>query len=392
MSSSTFLLNDPKRNNSMKCKVSPMVVMSILNHHQRRPSNRTVPAKQTQNLYPPFVIGVLFGRKEAATNTLIINDAFGMETQLDPTNMNVAVNADNAKLALELHAQTHPDDRFVGWYRTGLEIEENSTSIHETIIIGKLAVVAKRISKSAGPVLSRSEFVHLLVDTALKNDRLSVKAYTMEAIRDPLLEQEYAVFVAEKQRRAVLRKQVAAIKKKKKKKTPGDVAKEEAAKKVEAAGPLEALEKPAPIFSRFVEVSVEYLATESEMIGLDMIIESPPEGQALDSPAMLMNDTNHLEIVLQSLLQNIEDIEKYVRLVIEGKIPGDESLGWLIGDALSSVPNLSPHKFEHMISNRLQDFLMMVYLGKMTKTQLVIADKINKILPSTVPGAGLPPK
>merc|ERR1719350_477981 len=47
---------------------------------------------------------------------------------------------------------------------------------------------------------------------------------------------------------------------------------------------------------------------------------------------------------------------------------------------------LSPQKFESMLSNRLQDFLMMVYLGKMTKTQLVIADKINKILPSTVPG------
>merc|ERR1712083_73231 len=146
------------------------------------------------------------------------------------------------------------------------------------------------------------------------------------------------------------------------------------------------------IFSRFVEIAVDYKASESEMIGLDMIIESPPDGQALDSPAMLMNDTNHLETVLQSLLQNIDDIKNYVNNVIEGKTTGDESLGWLIGDALSSVPMLSPQKFEHMLSNRLQDFLMMVYLGKMTKTQLVIADKINKILPSTVPGQEGKPK
>jgi len=146
------------------------------------------------------------------------------------------------------------------------------------------------------------------------------------------------------------------------------------------------VEAPFPIFYRFKEIITNYTATESEKIGLDMIIESPPEETALDSPSMLMNDTNHLETVLQALLQNLEEVEHYVYQVINGNINGDESIGWLIGDALSSVPNLSPTKFEQMLSNRLQDFLMMVYLGKMTKAHLVIADKINKILPSTVPG------
>lgn len=295
---------------------------------------------------------------------------------------NVAVNVDNAKRALELHGQTHPNDRFVGWYRTGLAIEADSTTIHEMIILKKLSAIDGKISKKAGPDMDPSEFVHLLVDTALKNDRLSVKAYTMEAIGDPLSEMEYAQYVEEKKRREKL----DSAKKKKRKK--GKESKQVAESK-ESHPPLEPVEEPTPIFSRFVEVAVEYVASESEMIGLDMIIESPPEGQELDSPAMLMNDTNHLEIVLQSLLTNIDDIEKYVRMVIDGKIAADESLGWLIGDALSSVPNLSPQKFEHMVSNRLQDFLMMVYLGKMTKAQLVIADKINKILPSTVPGAEL---
>eukprot|EP00483_Globobulimina_turgida_P000582 UN00582 len=117
-----------------------------------------------------------------------------------------------------------------------------------------------------------------------------------------------------------------------------------------------------------------------------MIIESPPEGNTLDSPSLLMNDTNHLESVLQNLLQNLETVQQYVHSVVNGEVDGNQSVGWLIGDALSSVPNLSPANFEQMISNRLQDFLMMVYLGKMTKAQFVIADKINKVLPSTVPG------
>jgi len=386
MSSSTFLLNDSKRSLSMQCKVAPVVVMAILNHHQRRPSNRKPKSgtNQPQSLFPPFVIGVLFGRKQPGTNTLIINDAFGMEAQVDPETLNVAVNVDNAKKALHLHAQTHPNDRFVGWYRTGLAIEQNSTTIHDMIILKKLAKIANGVSRKAGFSMDPSEFVHLLVDTALKNDCLSVKAYTMEQINDPLQEMEYNAFLKEKQRRETLKKQ---REKEKKKKTKGKGDKATESKEAEVLEPLANVDAPLPIFSRFVEITVEYIASESEMIGLDMIIESPPEGQQLDSPAILMNDTNHLEVVLQSLLQNIDDIEKYVTMVVNGECPADESLGWLIGDALSSVPNLSPQKFEHMVSNRLQDFLMMVYLGKMTKAQLVIADKINKILPNTVPGA-----
>ena len=47
----------------------------------------------------------------------------------------VAVNADNAKKALELHAIAHPNDRLVGWYRTGLCIDGPSISIHQTVLV-----------------------------------------------------------------------------------------------------------------------------------------------------------------------------------------------------------------------------------------------------------------
>lgn len=94
MNSSTFVLNEitnddkklqsiPTQNSTLKCKVSPMVVMSVLNHYQRRPSNKqTKSNNQPQHLYPKFVIGLLFGNKQ--TNSIIINDAFGLEIQLNP--------------------------------------------------------------------------------------------------------------------------------------------------------------------------------------------------------------------------------------------------------------------------------------------------------------------
>jgi len=119
---------------------------------------------------------------------------------------------------------------------------------------------------------------------------------------------------------------------------------------------------------------------ESEKIGIDMIIKSPPDGDELDSPSLLMSDINDLELTLQELLEKLQRVERYVRQIQEGTIEGDESLGWLIGEALSSVPTISPSKFEKMLSNRLQDLLMIVYLGKLSRAQLTIADKINQVL------------
>jgi len=142
----------------------------------------------------------------------------------------------------------------------------------------------------------------------------------------------------------------------------------------------EVKEEPLEIFCRFVQIPMSYYASESEKIGIDMIIKSPPDGDELDSPSLLMSDINDLELTLQELLEKLQRVERYVRQIQEGTIEGDESLGWLIGEALSSVPTISPSKFEKMLSNRLQDLLMIVYLGKLSRAQLTIADKINQVL------------
>eukprot|EP01084_Bolivina_argentea_P171481 297085_1 len=414
MTSTTFILNEIAGDNeksvainSLEARLSPMVIMSILNHFQRRPSNkRRAKTNQTQHLFPSFVIGLLFGRKDTKANALIINDAFGLETMMNPESKQLALEVTIAKEVIKLHAQSHPNDRLIGWYRTGLQIEPDSTNIHEGIIIGKLSALSNKLSRKAGPELDESEYIHLLVDTALKNDKLSIKTYTTVSVMDPLQQQEYTDYLKEKKRRERLAKQKQnnpggksqSKRKKRRKKSSQPQTNAETTetstpahetitkKPVEVLEPLVEVEKPFAILYRFKEIQLVYRASESERIGLDMIIESPPEGNALDSPSLLMNDTNHLETVLQSLLQNLEQVEQYVHMVINGEVEGDESLGWLIGDTLSSVPSLSPQKFEEMMSNRLQDFLMMAYLGKMTKAQLIIADKINKVLPSTVPG------
>jgi len=86
----------------------------------------------------------------------------------------------------------------VGWYRTGLQIESNSTAIYESMIYDELSKVSNKISKKAGPELEKTEYIHLLIDTALKNNKLTIKAYIAIPIRDPLQEKEYDAYLKEK--------------------------------------------------------------------------------------------------------------------------------------------------------------------------------------------------
>ncbi len=85
------------------------------------------------------VFCLLFGHKDLNNpNSLIVNDAFGLETQINPQNQEVALEVSIAKEALKLHRISHPNDRLVGWYKTGNTIEATSTSIHGMIILKEL--------------------------------------------------------------------------------------------------------------------------------------------------------------------------------------------------------------------------------------------------------------
>merc|ERR1719319_441754 len=71
------------------------------------------------------------------------------------------------------------------------------------IIVNKLCVLSNKLSKraTAGDAIARDELVHVLVDTALRNDKLKVRAYTTRAVDDPLQRREHTQYLAEKKRR-----------------------------------------------------------------------------------------------------------------------------------------------------------------------------------------------
>ena len=52
-------------------------------------------------------------------------------------------------------------------------------------------------------------------------------------------------------------------------------------------------------------------------------------------------------------------------------------LGRLLAEAVSTIPRIDAEAFEKMFNSSLQDLLMVVYLGSLTRTQLALAQKLS---------------
>jgi len=146
LSSNIFLANIG--GSSLKCKVHPVVIFSILDHFLRK----------NEDNYR--VIGTLVGN--FSENYVEIKNCFpvphieGEEIQID---------SEYHQTVLNLHRKVSPNEIVVGWYSTGNEINDASTIVQEFY------------SKEMG-----RDPLHLTVDTNLTNLEMDIKTYITSTI------------------------------------------------------------------------------------------------------------------------------------------------------------------------------------------------------------------
>ena len=87
-----------------------------------------------------------------------------------------------------------------------------------------------------------------------------------------------------------------------------------------------------------------------------------------------------MEIFVEKLLEIVETASEYVGKVVNGELEADDVIGNQIADTLSSVPRIRPEVLDKMFHDSMQDLLMVSYLSNITRTQLTIAEKLNKAL------------
>lgn len=135
--------------------------------------------------------------------------------------------------------------------------------------------------------------------------------------------------------------------------------------------------KGETLANMFHEIRLTLKSSESERICIDRLIasSSPAEGASPDQ-----DESAALQLSMEKLLAMLETCSEYVDKVVDGSISPDDEAGREISDTLNSVPRIRPEVFDKMFDDSLQDLLMVTYLSNITKTQLVIAEKLNESL------------
>jgi len=262
-------------------KVHPVVIFNILDLFIRR------------NEGQDRVVGTLLGVN--VDGVIEIRNCFPVPHY---EGEQVAVDMEFHRNMCDLHQRTAPKEVIVGWYATGLDITENSVIIHDFYTNA-----------------SATTAVHLLVDTALTNDTLGIRAYVGSNL------------------------------------SFGD----------------------KNLGAYFQPVSLEMLSLDVDKVGFEVLSRTKN-----DTVATLLSDLANLQGSITKLLELIDTVLTYVEKVRDGEIKGDNTIGRFLVKTASVLPKLEPEMLDKLFNNNVQDLLMVVYLANLTRTQIAVAEKLQK--------------
>jgi translation initiation factor 3 subunit F len=276
--------------------VHPLVLLHVLDHHTRR---------QEAN---GRVIGTLLGRRDG--KTVEVTNCFAVPHA--ERGDEVAIGKDFNKTMLGLHLRSNRKEVVVGWYASAANggDAENSPAL--------IADTSSLIHEFYSGETEEGDPVHLVVDTRLLQDKISIQAY---------------------------------------KSTP-------------------VLVQGEPMGNLFHELRLAMASNESETICLHEMIE----GDESNGNKAEIDSTTALQISMEKLHTLLEDTLQYVNSVVEGKVLPDAEVGRQIADTMATVPRIRPEVFDRLFQDSLQDLLMVTYLSNITRTQLTIAEKLNASL------------
>jgi len=273
--------------------VHPLVLLHVLDHHSRRQeaSGR--------------VIGTLLGRRDG--RTVEVTNCFAVPHA--ERGEEVAIGKDYNKQMLALHMKTNRKEQIVGWYASAALSEEDEGP-------DLIADTSSLIHEFYAAESEEGDPIHLVVDTRLKEDAVTVRAYRSTPV----------------------------------------------------------MVQGEPLANLFHELRLTMEATEPESICLNKMVTG---GKMADSP---VDGQEPLLVSMEKLYSLLETASNYVDAVVEGKIPPDAELGRQVANTLAAVPRIRPEVFDKLFNDSLQDLLMVTYLSNITRTQLLVAEKLNASL------------
>lgn len=231
----------------------------------------------------------------------------------------VAIGKDFNKQMLALYNRTNRKESVVGWYASAaLPVEEggvvSKVSTNNDLILDTSSLIHEFYAGES----DEGDPIHLVVDTRLQQDALSIRAFRSTPV----------------------------------------------------------IVQGEPLANLFHEVRLSLHSTEPETICLNQMTKAQTGEELIDSK----QDNLALQVSMEKLHGLLDTALQYVDSVVEGKVQPDPEVGRRIADTLASVPRVRPEVFDRLFNDSLQDMLMVTYLSNITRTQVAIAEKLNASL------------
>lgn len=123
----------------------------------------------------------------------------------------------------------------------------------------------------------------------------------------------------------------------------------------------------------FVPIPIDTISYDSERLAIDLLQEGKFTTKRTIKPGM---DLVNLKLALDDIYKMLNSILDYVDKVLAGKSPMDSNIGRNLIKIIDSIPLLDPQTFDTLMTNQMNDLLMVTYLSNLVKAQLALNEKI----------------
>lgn len=287
------------------------------------------------------VVGVLVGSRSDENNIAEIHNALPLKHSEEEDD--IAFNTDYLETIVSLHQKVFPNDEVIGWYSTGSEIVSTSAYIHDFFT-----------SNYTNPV-------HLLIDTSLPDDDFSTRAFISNSLGVP--GSDYEGYIFNELPCTVIYDETDRV---------GLNLMLEYADAHENSS-TNAAQQQKLISSAAKAAASNIAATSASANESSNTIEAAKKAtqEFAENASALLSDMGNLEHVITQIRNLLGYVTKYVEDVNNGKIEADPSIGEILMETVTLAPKMDPEEFTKLFNNHLQDLLMVVYLGNLTKLKSI---------------------
>lgn len=123
----------------------------------------------------------------------------------------------------------------------------------------------------------------------------------------------------------------------------------------------------------FVPIPIELISYDSERLAIELLQEGKTNLKRSVKPGM---DLVNIKLALDDIYLMLTSVNEYVDKVLAGNISMDSNIGRNLMKIIDAIPVLDAETFDTLMTNQMNDLLMVSYLSNLVKTQLTLNEKL----------------